>query len=138
MANKDTVTAWLDVEYEKGTKRIVRVDMDTSDAPTISVKYARTHICTMEFPHDQANMKTPFVNTIARALAALVIIGLRGNQVGGQVVAASRPVSRFHKSLDELIPEAFAAVALEGLSGYQYARLQEYVPELRVNEELIR
>lgn len=76
MANKDKVTAWLDAETERGTKRITRLDMNCDDAPTIFVKNDRHRVCTMDFPDDQKDMKSPFQSKILKAFAAIVLEGL--------------------------------------------------------------
>ncbi len=78
---KKKQTAWLDVEMERGTaSEIASIDMDCSSTPTINVTRDRRRICTMEFPADQKDMKSPFTDMIVKALAVIMLEGLTPNQ----------------------------------------------------------
>ena len=126
------VTAWLDAETGKGTRRFVDIDMGISTAPTISLKRDRYRVCTMDFPADQQNMQTPFVDAIARAMVILMCLGPDISADPGI------DLQRLHEGADRLIPEAFAETMLKGITVTQFEVLRKLVPELRINEEMIK
>lgn len=134
-----TVTVWMDVETKKGTKEITRAVIYYDETPMIWTGRDRHHICSMDFPEDQEDMKKPFVDALAWALAVLLITGLKGNQASGQIAVARDSARRvLHEGLNGMIPQAFAAIALEGFSVDQYRLLRDFIFGLKINEEFVR